>query len=55
MAETSTPSTPIFADTPPQAHPLMQRLVREHGAHWVDLATLPAWLAAAPEIGRAHV
>lgn len=49
MAETSTLSTStFFADTPPQAHPLMQRLVREHGAHWVDLATLPAWLAAAP-------
>jgi hydrogenase-1 operon protein HyaE len=46
MAEnTSSPS--IFADAPAQAHPLMQRLVREHGAHWVDQATLPAWLTAA--------
>jgi len=32
----------------PQAHPLLQRLVREHQAEWVTLAGLSAWQQAAP-------
>ena len=40
--------TPRAAPTPPPAHPLLQRLVDDHGATWVTPQTLPEWLQSSP-------
>lgn len=44
---TATASTPVRPASLPGAHPLLSRLVTEHGADWVTLADLGAWQHAA--------